>query len=439
MTRRLTPALHRQHLRAQAGAATLVIVMVLFLIMALLAAYANRSLLFEQRIATSYYRASIAQEAAEAGIEWTLAQLNGAAVNASCAPVATGGTRFVDRYLSISPDDRNLRRAVTGNVADCKKNGTGWSCRCPTAGAWTATTAGTDTAISASFAVQFQQVTSTTDRNRGGTVRVQVRGCTNSSISNCDTTDNNSRSGQGTNLQDATIALVSAVRSPPAAPLVAKGSLTASGSGGLGLRNSDPRSAGLLYQVGGSASGLNDTRMTSVPGTAPAQAQIAGDTSLTTDPADPTRTVDVFRMFMGSTPARYRNHPSLREVACTGDCAADLAAAYAAGKRVMWVSGDLSIDSSLSLGTLSDPVVVIADGSVSISGTLQFVGMLVARGNVTWTNSAGTSQLSGMLLAEGNVNTTGAMDIVYLPAIADQLRNRVGSFVRVPGGWTDLR
>ena len=49
----------------QRGAATLVVVMVLFLIMALLAAYANRSLVFEQRIANGYYRASLAQEMAE--------------------------------------------------------------------------------------------------------------------------------------------------------------------------------------------------------------------------------------------------------------------------------------------------------------------------------------------------------------------------------------
>ena len=44
------------------GAATLVVVMVLFLIMALLAAYANRGLLFEQRIAGSYARGALAQE-----------------------------------------------------------------------------------------------------------------------------------------------------------------------------------------------------------------------------------------------------------------------------------------------------------------------------------------------------------------------------------------
>jgi hypothetical protein len=29
------------------------------------------------------------------------------------------------------------------------------------------------------------------------------------------------------------------------------------------------------------------------------------------------------------------------------------------------------------------------------------------------------------------------MDIFYQPAVLDQLRNRVGSYVRVPGSWSD--
>ena len=59
--RRMTPA------GTQRGAATLVIVMVLFLVMAMMAAFANRNLMFEQRIASNYYRAGLSHEVAEAG------------------------------------------------------------------------------------------------------------------------------------------------------------------------------------------------------------------------------------------------------------------------------------------------------------------------------------------------------------------------------------
>lgn len=418
---------------AERGAATLVIVMVLFLIMALLAAYANRALLFEQRIANSYYRASVAQEAAEAGLEWAVAQLNGGAVNANCSPVATGGTRFVDRYLAVSDVDRGIKQAgvggVTSMVADCMKTSSGWTCRCPALGAWAAPASASGTGMTPSFGIYLQPITFPI--NPGGAFLLQSQGCTNSVASTCETSDSTAQTSEGSSLLDATIALVSAVRSPPAAPLVVKGNVTVTGTG-LGLHNTDPRSAGLLYDVGGTVSGFNDSRLNSVPGTSPAQARISSDGTLTAANAD------VFRMFMGAPADRYKNHPSLRTVSCNGDCAADLLAAYTAGKRIMWVQGDLTIDSSVALGSLADPVVIVATGDITLTGALQLNGMLVGRGNVSWSNSAGTSLINGMLLVEGNLSTSGAMDIVYQQSLANQLRNRVGSYVRVPGGWTDM-
>ena len=96
----------------QRGAATLVVVMVLFLVMALLAAYANRSLVFEQRIANGYYRASLAQEMAEGGLDWTVAMLNGTAIDGNCEPVAAGGTRFVRLASKLA-----ARRSRMGKIA----------------------------------------------------------------------------------------------------------------------------------------------------------------------------------------------------------------------------------------------------------------------------------------------------------------------------------
>lgn len=422
---------------AQRGAATLVVVMVMFLVMALLAGYANRALLFEQRIANSYYRASVAQEMAEAGLEWSLAQLNGEASDSSCTPSATAGTRFVDRYLSISAADRGIRQSGSGGgvastVVDCTRSGSGWTCRCPALGSWAAPSPVSGTAMTPSFGITIQPIKYPSPAG-AGTIQLTSMGCTDSVVSSCIGADVNSKASQGASLQRALVALVSAVRSPPAAPLVVKGDVRVIGIG-LGLHNTDPRSAGLLYDVKGAVSGFNDSRLNSVPGTSPSLARIANDNTL---PADG---VEFFRMFMGAVPDRYELHPSLRKVTCSNDCGGTLATAYTAGKRIIWVDGDMAIQSNQTLGSPSDPVVIIADGDVVLDGAFRLYGILVARGHVNWTNtSAASSLIVGMLLAEGDVDTNGSMDIVYQPAIADQLRNRVGSFVRVPGGWTDIQ
>ena len=57
-------ARHDQH-----GVAALVVVMALLFAMVLVAVFANRNLVFEQRASANQYRSSQAFEAAEAGIE----------------------------------------------------------------------------------------------------------------------------------------------------------------------------------------------------------------------------------------------------------------------------------------------------------------------------------------------------------------------------------
>ncbi|MEO6278119.1 PilX N-terminal domain-containing pilus assembly protein [Roseateles sp.] len=417
----------------QRGAATLVVVMVLFLVMALLAAYANRSLLFEQRIASSYFRASVAQEVAEAGVEWTLAQLNGTAIDAACKPVDTGGQRFADRYLLINTADRRISPADT--TLDCARDtaNEGWSCRCPaTSAAHTAQTAVAGSDLVPSFNIGLQS------GNRGGTLTLKALGCTDSVADQCDSAINMVAISKNqlarTNLT-VKIGLVGAVRSPPAAPLVVRGDIASTGAG-LGLHNGDPRSAGQLAVMGGSWTGKVDGRLESVPGTATGQVVIETDTTL----ADTSLTAEgVFKMFMGTNLARYRKHPALRTVTCASDCATALETAYTAGQRILWVQGNLRIASSKVLGSVSDPVLIVANGDVTLAGPLQINGMLVATGALAWSNdSAMPSVVNGMVLVGGGMATSGRMDVIYQQAVADQMRNRLGSYVRIPGGWIDI-
>jgi hypothetical protein len=420
------------HRPQQRGAATLVVVMMLFLVMALLAAYANRSLLFEQRVSNSYYRASMSQEMAEAAIEWTVAMLNGTATNAQCKPVAEGGIRFADRYLKVGPADRGIQQNIAkekeqdGIVADCARTAEGWVCRCPNLGERDEAPAPVDSALLVpSFGINIQPVL-----NRAGTVQINAYGCTHSVVDNCGGAKENSKNYQAMSLQHALLALVSSVRSPPAAPLVVKGDVISTGAG-LGLHNTDPRSAGLLVTAGGTLSGLVESRLESVPGTLPSLAQIANDPTLKQADAD------VSRMFLGAAAARYKQHPSLRQVTCNGDCAAALTTAYKAGTRILWVDGPLTISSNVSLGTATDPVVIVAAGDVTLNGPLQLTGLLLTQGDLQWDNGGGLSLVTGAVLVQGNVATAGSMDIFYQPAVLDQLRNRVGSYVRVPGSWSD--
>ena len=69
-------------MRLERGVATVPVVLILLLGLAIMGLYANRGLVFEQRTAANQARATQAFEIAEAGLGWALAMLN--------APAAIG-------------------------------------------------------------------------------------------------------------------------------------------------------------------------------------------------------------------------------------------------------------------------------------------------------------------------------------------------------------
>ncbi|MCK7493803.1 MAG: PilX N-terminal domain-containing pilus assembly protein [Comamonadaceae bacterium] len=80
--------------RRQRGAASLVVVLVLFLVVSLVAAYTSRNLIFEQRTGINQYRSTQALEAAEAGLEWTIQMLNAGLIDTACAPDPSAARSF---------------------------------------------------------------------------------------------------------------------------------------------------------------------------------------------------------------------------------------------------------------------------------------------------------------------------------------------------------
>lgn len=414
---------------AQAGAATLVVVMVLFFVMAMMAAFANRNLIFEQRIAGNYYRSSIAQEAAEAGAEWAIAMLNGINVDESCQPAATATQSFRQRYFVLDPASRGIGLAAPQEGADCRAQLDGsWSCNC-LGGTWAApaAVAGSSQQTLPSFRLSFSP------QSRPGVLRLIANSCTSSNIGDCFGSAVASASTLASSTVLVDVALVSALKMPPATPLTARGSVTA-GANGLGLHNSDSRGSGLLLWAGGPASGLLDSRLDSLPGTPGAQALISDDAAglgaVTPDA--------MFVKFFGMSAARYSQQPAARTVSCSGDCAQNLLTAYNGGARMIWVAGPLRLASNVTLGSADSPVLIVADGAVQIEGPLLVNGLIYARGDLGWTNgSSQPARLAGALMAEGNVTIGGTVDLWYQAALMDALSNSAGSFVRVPGGWWD--
>jgi len=425
------------------GAASLIVVMVLFFLLSLVAAYTGRNLIFEQRTSVNQFRAVQAFEAAEAGVEWALAMLNGGRIVDNCLEVGatTAQTTFRHRYLRIDPDTGIVTPRLTNAGAmltpSCVFDGTNWVCSCPTNGA-PALAAPLGAAVYPAFRIRFV----TTSVVRPGVIGIEAQGCTRLDNA-CLDFPATAVESEGRALVSAYVVLKPALAAPPAAALTVLGNVAAGAV--VNAYNTEADRGGLAIHVGNPGGGVINTAafvLRGPAGTAPGAAAVLTDGSLTALNDAPSR---VFPTLLGMWPNTYREQPAAIAFTCPAvDCRAALAnqAALNPG-RIFWVVGDLTLDTAGDVGSLPAP----ADPSVA--GPV----MLVVTGRVRFTTPGvrvfgfiysqdgdwlGNGQIQGAAFIEGNLGATAAPTINVVGSVMDSMRMQNGSFVRLPGSWKDF-
>jgi Tfp pilus assembly protein PilX len=459
---------HRPRLDTRRGAATLIVVMVLFFIVSLVAAYASRNLIFEQKTASNQMRSSQAFEAAEAGVEWALSQLNTGRATAACVPSTTLTDQVLrERYLNID--------ATTGSIAARTASGGGsvqpscvfdtssadpndwrWSCRCPAIDAASAALTGPATTTPApAFSLRFCSAETASVSNclsasvRSGVIRVDANGCTRLDA-NClafGAAQARGAAAEGASTVSAVIALRSALVSPPAAALTVRDDLGVDGGTTLALGNGDAESGGLVLHAGGNIPSLSDLTVSSLPGTPGSRALLDNDPSLKPAAVSAlglSAQDRFFIAFFGMRPDTYRRQPATVQIDCS------IVACDAAGVntvlnvnpgRIIWlrnVTAGFTLDADV--GSATQPAVVVVEGDVNATGTATFTGLLYGRRSGWDWDVGGNTTIVGAVVAQDDMDVDGGgtLTINYDRAVLTRLRTTYGSFVRVPGGWRDF-
>lgn len=420
--------------RVQRGIAALVVVMVLFFIVSLVAAYASRNLVFEQRTSANQYRSTQALEVADAGLEWALAMLNGTRIDANCVNTtklaAAPHDSFRQRYLNID----NATGAVTVKTQlggtelwpSCKFDAGAWTCSCPANGA--PALAGSGSAFRVRFIAMAPPAV--------GSVRVEVRGCTAIDPNCLDFPAADALQCRGTVC--AVASLHSGLKAPPTAALSARGTVNLGGAA-ITVANSSPLGSGVTIHAGGA---VDRTGMTLVsrPGSPRDLSVVDNDPQLNVASFTSDR---MFAAFFGLMPPTYRDQPGAVTVDCAGGCTwtANISDVVRDNPgRVIWVNGNLDINAAGNLcvddAGLPDPCVIVSTGNVTLSAAANVFGMVYSH-SATWTTS-GVGQITGAAASSGAIAGTATTTIVYDSALLSRMRYTLGSFARVPGSWKDI-
>lgn len=389
------------------GAATVGVTLALVGALLVAVLYAHRGSLLESRMAANQARATVAFEAAEAGIEWAVAKLNEPArLGSDCRADAAGATTF--------------RALTAGGIRPaCVRRASGWSCRC-TADALSTLPTPDDATDTPAFALSI------VPGPRPGLATVVAIGCSDAAAACLAETG---AVGARTRIE-AGIALLPALASEPAAMLTARGSI-ATGSAPVALVDADPASPGVALHAGGTVAAAGAGL--SGPAGASSADRIAGlDSSLAALGGD-----RLFAALFGLSKAAWRDQPMARRVLCTTiDCSAELATVIGSevDAPLVWVDGDAVLSGPLELGRTDRPVALVVTGNLQLRGAMTLHGLVYA-GGIGWRD--GGAVVHGALVSEADLGGDAGATFVRDPAVLAALR-RTGSFVRLPGSWRDF-
>lgn len=410
--------------RADRGSGSLPVTLLLLVAATLAWWWANRALLTELRISAATARATLAREAADAGLGWAVAQLHAPArIDGACTPNPAASASFMDLLLPVDlTDPARPRRPGTAQPA-CVLHPAGWQCACPASGVGTPAAPAASDAAAPAFRVRLEAGPGTRQW------WLHADGC----------------SGPGTPCLPAggradaqrhlrlLLGLLAALPQPPYATVNAVGDVQLEGD--VQIVNNTP---GRAWTVATAA------RLTTSPtvrlmgraGQPDLSTAIVADARGQTPDGQPPDPARWFALHFALSPAAYRELPHVHRLSCGASCGiTDVTTALSQGHRVLWADGTLTLDSATTLGGPEDPILLIVNGTLRINAGVTVHGVLHAPG-IVW-DTATPALLRGALNSAGLVRLAGPVRLVRDEVVIARLSNAMGSLAPAPGSWGD--
>lgn len=103
---------------------------------------------------------------------------------------------------------------------------------------------------------------------------------------------------------------------------------------------------------------------------------------------------------------------------------------------LIWIDGDLTLDSAIMLGSTTNPVIFVVNGNFTMNHpNAEVYGQLYVTGD--WNNGTGGGLVSGTAMVEGNFSAGGPLQFYYDATTLNQTAN-LGAYAKVPGSWRDF-
>lgn len=228
----------------------------------------------------------------------------------------------------------------------------------------------------------------------------------------------------------------SLLSNPPSLPLITKGSVSMSGNAQIinTTSNTTIESASTVSLTGSSSTLLNS-------GTSSTAGSLGSDIQQNSSSLSSTSQGDFFATYFGASTtavagsvSNYYNNSSDTNYSST------LAGKTGTSIWIDQTNGTATINGSTTIGSASNPVLLIVNGSLSLSGNVTIYGFLFVIGTNDITTFSGNTKIIGGMATTETLNMSGSIEVTYDPAVLDNLQNQPSLlyYAKVPGSWKDF-
>lgn len=245
-----------------------------------------------------------------------------------------------------------------------------------------------------------------------------------------------SSSGDSTRVVSQQVQFGSLLVSPSSSPLVTQGNVTLSGNSNITNTHSNS-----TITSGGTVTISGSSTTTVSGGTGSSAGAIGSDVQSNNTSVGNMSQSDYFSTYFGNTSNGVK--ASMAHVysnTTSTNYSSTLSGMTGTSIWIDQTSGTASINGSTTIGSPSNPVLLIVNGNFSLSGNVTIYGYIFVFGTNTIESIAGNVTISGAISAVGNLTMSGSSVLTYDSSVINNLQNlpSMRYFAKVPGTWRDF-
>lgn len=364
-------------LHAQQGAATLIISVMLLVTITLIVVFAANYNVMQQKVTSNSYQNNQAYEAAEAGLEFGIVYLKQNSATILANPVSG----YIPAYTN----------AATQNVA---------------------------LANNSTFTIAYANPVA----NNYNLITITSTGTSSDSTS--------------TRTMSQKVQLGSLLSTPPTVPLITKGSVTMSGNAVI----SNPNGGSTINSS--STIGFSGNSKTTVAGGVTGSNSSITGADLTQNNATTAAMSNqtFFQTYFGSTQSAVQ--ATVAHSYSNSTTTSYNSILNGMTGTSIWIDqtgGQANISGNTVIGSAANPVLMIVNGNLDISGNAIVYGFIYVIGGVA-TDLTGNAKIYGGVVSTDALSLSGNTLITFNTAVltAIQTQAGMGYFAKVPGAWKDF-